>query len=366
MSIRIKPLLIFLLFLPTTYTGYSQKLQNVAIANTVGLATDQIVLTDSSSVVIASSRSLFSFLLNGKAFNSSMVNAEKEGERYLQSYEDGLSVTFQLSDSSAAGWNSKITFENKGTDTISLSNIVPFGEDHNSVYITGYGPPDLARARLFRPGYKPVRVILPDNAWELGYTSFFAGYELSVCALSRRVSTEGGLKERYLTRLPSGARVTYSLHAEVFSGDWQSGLRLMFRDRHLYDIDKFDNTLYERADLSWIKESYIVVLQMAWDREFYDRFTGKYTYADLLKRGIEQLGKIDIYGIWPTWPRLGLDQRNQWDMYHDLPGGTSQLRNFINMSHMSGTKFFVAYNPWDNSTIKQNHYQGLAEILICH
>ena len=65
-----------------------------------------------------------------------------------------------------------IVFENTSEDTLSISNIVPFGEDINSVYITGDGPMELARAKLFRPGYKPVRVILPDNAWELGYTSF--------------------------------------------------------------------------------------------------------------------------------------------------------------------------------------------------
>ncbi|MBK8883660.1 MAG: hypothetical protein IPN67_15145 [Bacteroidales bacterium] len=165
-----------------------------------------------------------------------------------------------------------------------ISNIVPFGEDNGSVYITGDGPADLARARLFRPGYKPVRVILPDNAWELGYTSFFAGYELSVCALSRRVSTEGGQKSRYETKLPAKAKLVYSLHADVFRGEWQNGLRIMFRDRYIYDLDKFDNTLYGRKDLAWIRESYIIVLQMAWDRDFYDRFTGKYTYPDVIKR----------------------------------------------------------------------------------
>ena len=54
----------------------------------------------------------------------------------------------------------KLIFENIGEDTLTISNVVPFGEDINSVYITGNGPMDLASAYLFRPGYKPVRVIL--------------------------------------------------------------------------------------------------------------------------------------------------------------------------------------------------------------
>jgi formylglycine-generating enzyme required for sulfatase activity len=102
---------------------------------------------------------------------------------------------------------------------------------------------------------------------------------------------------------------------------------------------------------------------MAWDREFYDRFTGKYTYADVIKKGIELFGKIDIYGLWPTWPRLGLDQRNQRDMYRDLPGGPQQLRNVIKVFQMSDVKFFIAYNPWDASTRKEDHYKGLANLI---
>ena len=163
--------------------------------------------------------------------------------------------------------------------------------------------------------------------------------------------------------LPSQAKVIYSLHADVFTGEWQNGLRMMFRDRTIYDVEKFDNSLYERKDLAWMKGSYLAVLQMAWDREFYDRFTGKYTYADIIKKGTELFGKIDIYGIWPTWPRLGLDQRNQWDMYRDLPGGIGQLRNIVKVSQMAGTKFFIAYNPWDNSTRIEDHYNGLAKLI---
>jgi hypothetical protein len=134
----------------------------------------------------------------------------------------------------------------------------------------------------------------------------------------------------------------------------------MFRDRYLHDLEKFDNTLYEREDLKWIKGSYLIVLQMAWDREFYDRQTGKYNLGEVVKNGISQFGHIDVYGIWPTWPRLGLDQRNQWDLYRDLPGGTKQLRNFVKVLQQAGTKFFIAYNPWDNSTRDEDHYAGMA------
>ncbi len=151
---------------------------------------------------------------------------------------------------------------------------------------------DLARACLFRPGFRPVRVILPDNAWELGYTSFPAGNKIfGLCSCKknegRRRSEEDDMKHV----LPPESKVYYTMYADLFRGEWQEGLRLMFRDKYLYDLEKFDNSLYERKDLAWIKESYLIVLQMAWDREFYDRLTGKYTYPELLKKGIELFRK---------------------------------------------------------------------------
>jgi formylglycine-generating enzyme required for sulfatase activity len=342
---------------------YPQNIKNVEIAGTAGLNTENITLSDSSVLDLHRSRPLFSFLLDGKFRSSADVEVQRNGNIYNQVFDDYMNVSFMISDLSVTGWQSEIVFENKGKDTVSLSNVVPFGEDKTSVYITGDGQWDLARAFLFRPGFRPLRVILPDNAWELGYSSFFADKDLSVCALARRQNTEGGEKQRYETFLPPGAKVNYMVYADVFRGEWQEGLRLMFRDRYLHDLDKFDNTLFERKDLAWIKESYLIILQMAWDREFYDRLTGKYTFAEVLRKGTDLFGYIDVFGIWPTWPRLGLDQRNQWDLYRDLPGGTEQLRNFAKLSRMSGTRFFIAYNPWDNSTRKENHYKGMAKLI---
>ena len=355
--------LLNLAFLLLPFSGYSQVLYNVGFGKDTGLNSDRIILSDSNSIILSRSKPLYSFVLNTKLFNSAEVEVFKINDLYTQTYENNLRVTFRISDRYDSGWRGELTFENSGNDTASISNVVPFGEDTGTVYITGKGPSDLARAWLFRPGFQPVRVILPDNAWELGYSSFIAGKGYSVCSVARRTKVEGGQKQRYVTLLPPKAKVIYSINAEVFNGEWQNGLRKMFRDRYLFDLENFDNSMFKRNDLAWIKDSYLIILQMAWDREFYDRLTGKYTYAEVLKKGIELFGNIDVYGIWPTWPRLGLDQRNQWDLYRDLPGGTEQLRRFVRMSRMSGTRFFIAYNPWDNSTRKEDHYKGMAKLI---
>ncbi len=153
MKATIKSILLLsvvLLFDPTE--AYPQVLRNVAIANSFGLAADQIVLSDSSSVIMARSRPLFSFRMNGRLFNSTMVNVEKENEKYSQSYENGLRVTFQMTDSSAGGWNGNIVFENISDDTLSISNVVPFGEDSNSVFITGDGRNGACPCKVVPPG----------------------------------------------------------------------------------------------------------------------------------------------------------------------------------------------------------------------
>ncbi|MCE5347410.1 MAG: formylglycine-generating enzyme family protein [Bacteroidales bacterium] len=346
------------------FSGYSQTLNSVGISNKKGLIIDNIVLLDSSTIILPVNKPLFSFLIDNKLFTSGEVNTEKTGDLYSQTFKDNLRMTYRPADhNNILGWEGEIVFENRGSDTVSISNLVPFGEDSKSIYITGSGPENIARAWLFRPDCVPVRVILPDNAWELGYSSFYAGNELSVCAIARRTRVEGGNDHRYKTVLPPQAKVFYTIYADVFNGEWQRGLRMMFRDRHIYDTENFNDSIYKRVDLAWIKESYLAVFQMAWDREFFDRFPGKFNYGDFLRKSIDLFGNIDVFGIWATWPQFGLDERSQWRLYRAFPGGTEQLRNFIRMSHKYDTRFFLACSPWDNKSKKDDQFRGISQLV---
>lgn len=354
---------LLLLFLFSAECAFCQSINQIKFSDNNQSVASGIILADGSINELVRPKSIFSFHINGNYVSSGDLETVGSGERFEMIYNNTMKVSFSPSMDSVPAWTGEIIFENIGRDTLSVSNVVPFGEDTSSVYITGFGDDYLARACLFRPGYRPVRVILPDNAWEMGFASFPTLTEYSVCALARRQKIEGGQRKRYETFLPPGSKVYYKMYSEVFRGDWQQGLRMMFRDRYLFDLKKFDNTLFERKDLAWIRESYLIILSMAWDREFYDRFTGKYTYGEFLKKCADRFGKVDVFCIWPTWPRLGLDQRNQWDLYRDLPGGLSQLRNFARMSRLSGTRFFISYNPWDNSTRAEDHFKGMSRMI---
>jgi formylglycine-generating enzyme required for sulfatase activity len=354
---------ISLIFLLSVVSASGQSLVNIGITKDTGAKAVSLILDDSTTVNLPAERPLFSFRLDGVYFESDDVPAGLTGSRFIMIYPGGVEAGFTPRGGSHPGFNAELVFRNNWTDTLVISDVVPFGENSNNAFITGHGQPDLARANLFLPGKSPVRVILPDNAWEMGFSSFETDSSVSVSAISRRSKVQNGIKKRYETILPPGATVTYDIWADIYRGTWQDGLRLMFRDRYLYDLVSFNDELYRRDDLKWIRTSYLMILQMAWDRDFYDRFSGKSGFNNLLSEYNAIFDHVDVYAIWPTWPRLGLDERNQWDLYRDLPGGLDRLRDIGRHVRLNDGRLFIAFNEWDKSTREGDQLKGMAEIL---
>ncbi|MDR2057450.1 MAG: formylglycine-generating enzyme family protein [Dysgonamonadaceae bacterium] len=267
------------------------------------------------------------------------------------------------------GRKALVTFKNTSGDTLWLHNVVPFGESNKQVYITGKGKHGLSRTHLFRPGYEPVNVIVPDNAWELGFSAIETGEDLNVCALVRRNrnSIKNGRLHRFETELYPDGEVTYTFWTDNYRGGWQEGLRLMFQERMLYDVEPgtFDNSLLARKDLQWFRHTYVTHLMMTWDRRFYDYTDGESHLKEFLEKGKRLYGGTDVLGIWPTWPALGMDERSQWDMFRDLPGGFGGLRRMSDMCRAEGTRFFICYNPWDESARggKSRHLEEMSTII---
>lgn len=303
---------------------------------------------------------------NGKTYSLSLSTVSyKVTHRDKAAPENTMTLTVKEVGRFSGSLKFLLTFTNSSADTISLSNVVPFGESKDRVYITGLGNHSLSRTHLFLPDKKPVNVIVPDNAWELGYSSAHLDDQLRLCALTRRdvSSIQKGKRKRFETVLYPGGAVNYFLYLDSYSGLWQNGLRKVFQEKALYDIESFDNTLYQRNDLSWINKAYVMHLLMAWDKSYYDYTTGKFNLRDFVQKGKTLYGGDDVVCLWPTWPTLGLDQRNQFDMYRDLPGGLAGLRALADSVRKLGAKFFIAYNPWDESTRAEGHLEGLEKLI---
>lgn len=301
--------------------------------------------------VIPNAIPLFSYEANGKVYDA----AEMAGP---------LVATARLYDSSGFV-TGQINFRNNSADTVVLRNVMPLVKAGTEAYITGFGNHDLSRTHLFLPGKLPVNVIVPDNAWELGYTGVEYKPGRKLALLTRRVGASMvlGQRRRFETILFPGGSIQYRIYAESYQGDWQQGLVKIFQQRMLYDLPVFDSSLYKRNDLNWIRHAYVQHLMYAWDKFYYDAEGGKYRLQEFLQRGAELYGGDDIVSIWPTWPTLGLDQRNQFDLFRDLPGGTAAMQRQAKLSRARGTKFFICYNPWDGSTRQEDHFEGLSKLI---
>ncbi|MEA1898598.1 MAG: SUMF1/EgtB/PvdO family nonheme iron enzyme [Bacteroidota bacterium] len=341
----------------------AQSLETFGFRFTNGLEIASIRLTASEEIVMTQLTPLFTFEVNGESFSSSDAEVLFENGLIRYMYKNGIIGTLKSIHNGEHGWKGVLMIQNRSMDTIVVENLVPFGAFDDHIYLTANGPPGLARAYLNLPGKKPVSVILPDNAWEMGYASIELDHNFSVCAFCRRTGKEHAVLERYSSVLPPKTSIEYTFYADLFQGRWQNGLKLMFRDRYLEDLEVFDNNLYEREDLKWIRDKYIIALQFAWDKEFFDFETGKYNFHYFLEDSKRIFGGYDVYGLWPGWPRLGIDERNQWELYEDLPLGLPKLKELSIFGKDSGTRFFISYNPWDESTHQQDPIEGMASLI---
>jgi formylglycine-generating enzyme required for sulfatase activity len=349
-------LLAFAFLLPTGVVA--QTLGTLEFSRQRGLS----VVSFNSEIATPYNIPLVSFQIGETHFDSSQA-LEKDGKYKLSNV---LEIEYSPQDY-AFGLKGVLTFRNISEDTLMLQNVVPFGSLPEQVYITGKGDHPLSRTHLFRPGFEPVNVVVPDNAWELGFSAIELNSKFRVCALARRIreSVQKGKRHRFETELFPGGLVKYNLWADFYEGDWQEGLRLMFQKRMLYDVEPgtFDNSMYERADLQWVRHAYVSHLIQNWDHRYFDYTDGKFHLEDFMEKGRKSYGGDDFIGIWPTWPTLGLDQRNQWDLFRDLPGGMPQVKKLAESCNQHQTRLFICYNPWDDSTRPEKHTLGMAGII---
>ncbi len=111
--------------------------------------------------------------------------------------------------------------------------------------------------------------------------------------------------------------------------------------RSRYDLRK-----YFRPTNTWIKKNYITHFTFAYGKETFNYEKTKFNIKKIIKEG-KEFGGYDSLIFWHQYPRLGLDNTNQWDLYKYLPEGYKSIKKIVKECHKSGVKFFIPFKPWD-------------------
>jgi formylglycine-generating enzyme required for sulfatase activity len=134
--------------------------------------------------------------------------------------------------------------------------------------------------------------------------------------------------------------------------DWQTWREHLhhWRDSTRYLLN-YDDSLYAAPEFAWIPRTFTLALVMMNDLNFYDN---GYRLDAFLDEGIQEFGGYDALILWHAYPRIGFDDRNQFDFYRQMPGGLDGLRALVDQCHARGVRVYVDYNPWDTGTRRED------------
>lgn len=152
-----------------------------------------------------------------------------------------------------------------------------------------------------------------------------------------------------LTELPPPSEVFFSGPASPSDQPaWLEGLKSWRNDRRT--LLRYNPSQYDRPDLQWTQRIFSQVQVLIWDRSLYDPEKGDYTVDRFLAETESRIGPIDAVLVWHVYPNLGVDDRNQFDLLRDLPGGIPGLHRMIEQFHQRGVKVFFPILAWDSGT----------------
>ncbi len=138
-----------------------------------------------------------------------------------------------------------------------------------------------------------------------------------------------------------------------------------WREQRKQEI-RFHDDLYRGAEFSWTRHTFTQDQLLIWDRSLYDPAAGEYTVDRALGAIESRFGPLDSVLIWTGYPNLGLDDRNQFDLIRDLPGGIQGLRKMIAAFHARGVKVFLPVLIWDEGTRDSGLSRAANAVRLLH
>ena len=111
----------------------------------------------------------------------------------------------------------------------------------------------------------------------------------------------------------------------------------------------YDDGAYGQPAFAWTQSCFSVALVWLWDELLYDHAAGRFTPDRFCEESEREFGGFDGVVLWHAYPVIGIDERNQFDYYRDVPG----IRELVDAFHARGVRVFVNYNPWDIGTRRE-------------
>ncbi|MGZ8382730.1 MAG: formylglycine-generating enzyme family protein [Nitrospira sp.] len=139
-------------------------------------------------------------------------------------------------------------------------------------------------------------------------------------------------------------------------GEWRGRARraLEYRDAR-----------YRDESAAWVQSSFSSCFVMLCDATFFDPESGEYQVEQFLQQARYDFGGFDHLILWHAYPRIGADDRNQFDFYRDMPGGVQGVREVVRQCHRLGVRALIVYKPWDRGTRREALFDvdALAEMV---
>ena len=113
-----------------------------------------------------------------------------------------------------------------------------------------------------------------------------------------------------------------------------------------------------------LQRSFIETMAFLFDHRLFDEKTGQWKVEAFLDKGEREVGGYDQVILWQNYPRLGIDERSQFDYFRDLPGGLKGIKYWVDVCRKRGVRTLLSYNPWDEKTNGgSNHLPQIIDLL---
>ena len=113
---------------------------------------------------------------------------------------------------------------------------------------------------------------------------------------------------------------------------------------------RYSGAAYGDVSSRWTQHCASVALVWLWDERLFDVEAGRFDVQRFVDATAD-FGGFDGVVLWHAYPVIGIDDRNQFDFYRDVPGIAELIAEF----QQRGIRVFIDYNPWDTGTRRAEH-----------